>query len=329
MKNGKTKIADIAEALGISVISAGRALSGQSGVSEELRERVAGKAREMGYIKAKSNSDLNILVLHQKPYLQDSSNYSLKIQGIEGAIQKTGAAYDIEFVEKSKQESLTLPCKLSRKNCYDGLILIGDFIDEYIDLLKTKIKNLVLYTGYSPSCDYDSVWFNFNNGGYQQCAHLIQKGHRIIGFLGHSDEFKNHEKIHGVRAALEQHGLPVIHELFIYAEDNFEEKAMKLIERKPRPTAIICQWDYTAIQLIKLLYEKGIRVPEDLSVIGSGNTEMSTLSIPALTTLDLNIGYSCDRAVSLLIHRINNPEKPNENITINSKLVERDSVKAL
>ena len=76
------------------------------------------------------------------------------------------------------------------------------------------------------------------------------------------------------------------------------------------------------------MYEKGIKVPEDISVIGSGNTEMSSLSIPALTTLELNIEYSCEVAVELLLKRINKPDKPYENITINSILVERESVKS-
>jgi LacI family transcriptional regulator len=68
VKNDKTKIADIAKALGISIISVSRALSGQSGVSSELRDRIMEKAREMGYVRLKSSNDLNFLVLHQKPY---------------------------------------------------------------------------------------------------------------------------------------------------------------------------------------------------------------------------------------------------------------------
>ena len=59
-----------------------------------------------------------------------------------------------------------------------------DLIDEYVDFISTKIKNQVFYTGYSPSFDCDSVWYNFNNGGYKQCEYLIKKGHTKIGFLG-------------------------------------------------------------------------------------------------------------------------------------------------
>jgi len=326
LKMDKVKISDIAKALEISTISVSRALSGRVGVGEELRNKILNKAKEMGYFKEKTNDDIKILVLHQKPFVQDTSNYSHMVQGIEKAIQKVGSEYDLEFVDKDHQGELYLPYKLQRGIGFDGIIFIGRFNSKYVEFISSKVKNQVFYTGYSPSFDCDSVWYNFNNGGYKQCEYLIKKGHTKIGFLGNSSVYKNKEKVLGITSALEDYELSIKDEFFI-DEENFEEKMLDLINRKDRPTAIVCQWDYTAIKLIKFLYEKGIKVPEDISVIGSGNTEISSLSIPALTTLELNIDYACEVAVSLLFKRIRNPEKPYENITINSVLVERDSVK--
>jgi DNA-binding LacI/PurR family transcriptional regulator len=327
LKGDKVKISDIAKALEVSTISVSRALSGQVGVGEELRNKILNKAKEMGYFKEKANDDIKILVLHQKPFVQDTSNYSHMVQGIEKAIQKVRSEYDLEFVDKEHQEELYLPYKLQKGISFDGIIFIGRFNSNYVEFISSKVKNQVFYTGYSPSFDCDSVWYNFNNGGYKQCEYLIKKGHTKIGFLGNSSVYKNKEKVLGITSALEDYELPIKDEFFIY-EENFEEKMINLINNKNRPTAIVCQWDYTAIKFIKFLYEKGIKVPEDISVIGSGNTEMSSLSIPALTTLELNIDYACEVAVSLLFKRIRNPEKPYENITINSVLVERDSVKS-
>jgi LacI family transcriptional regulator len=99
MKNNKITINDIAETLGISTISVSRALSGQAGVSEELRGKIIGKAKDLGYVKTKNKEDINILVLHQRPYMQDNSNFSYKVQGIEKALQNIGAEYSVEFVE--------------------------------------------------------------------------------------------------------------------------------------------------------------------------------------------------------------------------------------
>lgn len=332
--NNKVTISDIAEALGISAISVSRALSGQSGVGKDLKDKILLKAKEMGYVKNKSKDNYKILILHQKPFLQDNSNFSYMVQGLEKALQRIEIDYAIEFIDKDKQNRMELPYRLLKETDFDGIIFMGKFNKEYVNCLKEKVSNHLFYTGYSPSYDVDSVWFNFNNGGYKQCEYLIKNGHKNIGFIGcNSSMFKNKEKLLGITSALEDYNLPVNQEFFLYFEDNFDEvlekKIMKLLLSIRKPSAIICQWDMIALKLIKLLYKNGIRVPEDISIISSGNTEMSSLSFPSLTTLDLNIEYSCDAAIELLIKRINNPNKPYENLTINSRLIERDSVASL
>lgn len=322
----KITISDIAKNMGISSISVSRALSGQSGVGEDLRNRIIEKAKELGYYRSKAKESIKILVLHQRPFVQDSSNYSYMVQGIEKALQKIGCEYDLEFVDKDRQENLCIPDKFEKNITYNGIIFIGKFNSDYVNYISEKVKNQVFYTGYSPAFDCDSVWYNFNNGGYKQCEYLIKNGHKSIGFLGNSSVYKNKEKVLGITSALEDYGLQYVDDFFVY-EENFQEKIKALISRSDHPTAIICQWDYVAIKLIKFLYEINVRVPEDMSIIASGNTDISALSIPALTTLDMNIEYACKVAVELILKRINNPDKPYENIAINSVLIERESIK--
>lgn len=329
MKNKKSNISDIAKELNISTMSVSRALTGNTGISDELRNKIIEKAREMGYTKHKINKTMNILVLHQKPFLHDRSNFSGMVQGIEKAIQNTQVEYSIEFVDKVNQDNMYLPIKLSKGINFDGVLFIGRFNDQYAKYLKQKISNQVFYAGYSPSYDYDCVWFNFNNGGYKQCEYLIRNGHRNIGFLGNADVYRNRERIIGITSALEDYSIPIHEEFYLNSDIDFEKSVSDLLSKKDRPTAIICQLDSIAIKLINFLRENGILVPKDISVIGSGNTEMATLSLPPLTTLDLNIQYSCEAAVELLLKRISNPDKPNENIAINSTLVERATVKSV
>ncbi|MBU3190363.1 LacI family transcriptional regulator [Clostridium bowmanii] len=332
--SNKITISDIAFALDISAISVSRALSGKIGVGEELREKIMLKAKEMGYIKSIKKNSYKILVLHQRPLTHDNSNFAYMIQGMQRALQNMDISYHTEFVDKNNQDEMKPPLKLLKENSFNGIIFIGRFNDDYIGFLKQKIRNHIFYTGYSPSCDVDSVWFNFNNGGYKQCEYLIKKGHVDIGFLGRrSILFRNKEKVLGITSALEDYKIPIRSEFFTYIEEDFEENfeisVMKLLIAKDRPSAIICQGDFIAVKLINLLYKKGIKVPEDISIISSGNTEMASLTLPTLTTLDLNIEYSCEIAVELLLKRINNPEKPCESITINSNLIIRESVKCL
>jgi Transcriptional regulators len=328
VKPEKTKMSDIAKALNISTISVSRALAGQDGVSEELRSKILLKAGEMGYLKPKGLSDHRILVLHQKPFVQDNSNYSFMIQGIEKALQSAGCEYDVEFVRRESQ-GRQLPNKMLKGAGYDGILFIGKFETDYVKFVTQKIESFVIYTGYSPEGNYDAVWYNFNNAGYRQCEYLIQKGHRAIGYLGNSSGYVSREKVLGIQSALEDRRIPAEEAFFIYAEDEFREKILELFKGEKIPTAIICQWDYTAVKLIKYLHDMGLSVPDDISVIGSGNTEMSSLCIPALTTLELYIDYACETAVELLFKKIGRPEKPGETVLINSTLIERDSVRSI
>ncbi len=327
MKNGKIKLSDIADALGISTISVSRALSGQEGVSDELRDKVLKKADEMGYLRTKSPGHIRVLVLHQKPFIQDNSNFSHVMQGIEKALQDAGCEHDMEFTDKTAQGKLSLPNKLQKGLLYDGLILVGGFENSYMDFITGKISNYVCFTGYSPSKDCDGIWYNFNNSAYRQCEYLIKKGHKRIGYVGNNRGYVSKEKVLGIVTALEDNNLAAREEFFVYSDD-YEEKVYNLIKTKGGPTAFICQWDYTAMKLIKYLHDNGVKVPENISVMGHGNTEMSALCIPALTTMELHIEYACESSVALLLKRLKRPDKPKENILINCTLIERDSVGA-
>ena len=331
MKNEKITIADIAGALGISTVSISRALTGQPGVSEELKRKIIAKAKEMGYAKAKKNGQFRILVLYQQLYNHpaDSSNLGHKLQGIERALQNAHVHYNLEFVAAAAHDSGAIPYNLAQGFLFDGVILIGRFSRQYARLIRQKIDHLLFFTGYSPAYEFDCVWYNFNNAGYKIAEYLIQKNHRQIAFVGDTKLFRNTERLFGISAALAEYELALRQEFLVDTGADYLQRVRELLGGKTPPTALICDYDFTAFELLKLLHEENIRVPQDVSIIGSGNTEMAALSIPALTTLDLNIEYSCAVAVATLLKRIAHPELPYENISILSKLIERDSVRAL
>lgn len=327
MKTGKPTMSDIARELGISTISVSRALAGQDGVSGELRSLIRQKADEMGYFRAKGPLHPRVLVLHQKPIIQDNSNFSHIIQGVENALQDADCEYDMELEDKSSQGELRLPGRVLKGSRYDGAVLIGNFDRPYVEFLGAEIRHLVSLTGYTPAKGGDSVWYNFSAGAYRQCEYLIRQGHRKIAYLGNNRTFASQQKALGIRMALEDHGLPAEDAFFVYSEEDFESQVFPRIPAGQGPTAVICQKDYTAVKLLQFLHRRGIRVPEDVSVVGYGNTEMSALCIPALTTMELHIGYACETAVALLLKRLDRPDKPDESIRIDSTLIERDSVR--
>jgi LacI family transcriptional regulator len=327
LTNKKVTITDIANTLDISIVSVSRALTGQPGISSELKQKIIDRAQAMGYIKNKKSATVNILVLHQKPYQLDNSNSSLILQGVEKALQTANLDYQMEFVAKPAQEKLALPYKLAKGAQFDGVIYVSRFALEYYRYIHQFIKNQVLLTGYSPAYDADIVRFNFNHAGYQQCRYLIQKGHTQIGFCGKQGLFRNQERLLGIQTALNDSHIAINRALFIDWDEDYPAKLSELIIAQKLPTAFICDFDFTAIELIKLLHKHNIAVPEDISIIGWGNTEIANLTIPALTTWDLNIEYAGEVTVDTLLQRINQPDQPYRTIGILSRLVERDSVK--
>lgn len=327
MNNDKITISSIATSLGVSNMSVSRALSGQTGVSDNLRNKILEKAKELNYIKCKKNTDINILILHARPLLDDGSNYNRRVQGIEKLLQKMNIEYSLQYVDKENQDKFSLPYKLSKGLHYDGIILLGKFNSKYVDFMGKKFNNLVIFAGYSPCYDYDSVWFNFNNSGYKQCEYLIKNGHKDIAYIGDMSSFRNKEILLGITTALEDYKISVQQNFFIDMRESYKDKITDLINSSNRPTAIICAVDTAALELIGIFHNIGIRVPEDISLISTGNTEMSTLAVPKLTSMALNNEYSCELVVNLLIKRINYSSKPKENIAVNPTLIERASVK--
>lgn len=329
MKNSGPNMADIAKTLGISAISVSRALAGQQGVGDELRARVLRKAEEMGYLRQRGGEISRLLLLHQKPYLQDNSNFSRIIQGMENALQAENGVYDTEFIDKPKQESLLLPQKVEAGSRYGGVIFIGGFEKSYIDFICARISACVCFGGYSPARNRDSVWYDFAAAGYEQCGILVAGGHRKIGFLGGGRSYSNREKALGVKIALEENGLAVDEAWFVYSEEELQEKLLARLKAGEGPTGFVCQWDYIAVRLIRLLHENGVEVPRDISVTGQGNTEISSLCIPALTTLDPEIDYACASAVKLIQKRMADPLKPVETVLVRPTAIKRDSVRII
>lgn len=324
---GKMTIASLAEILNVSPISVSRALSGQPGVGDELRKKIKDKARELGYKKSKNIDNVSILLLIRNKYVDDNSNFSYMVHGLENYLKSYGAKFSMEFIEKEKQENMELPYNLERKNKFDGVIMIGVFRDNYVNLVKKKISNLVSFNHYSYQVDCNYVYFNYNRTGFKAADYLIGKGHKRIGFLGTEGLFSNPQRFLGFRIALEIHGIELIERYIINKREEIEERVKEFIINKDLPTALICDSDNTAMKIIKILHDNKITVPDQVSVMGIGNTSISSMCIPELTTFDLNIQFACENAVRVLLGQLSDNPGPNRATYIDTTLIERQSVK--
>ncbi len=325
----KVTIADIAQELSLSPVTISRALSGQPGVSSKLKAQILEKAKEMGYSRPQKGEPYKILVLYYKETpVQEASNLARMEQSIEKTLQEAGTDYFAEFIDSQAQKELKVPYHMTKSAAFDGVIFVGRFDPEYEKLIAKTAGSIVSFTGHSNSSEYDCVGFNIHNTGYKQCRYLIENGHRKIGFVSAGGR-KNRDRLLGISTALEDYGISKREDSLFALELGHLDSISALFNAGQLPTAFVCDSDYTAMCFVQELFRLGLRIPDDISVIGSGNNEYATLSLTPLTTLDLNIEYCCELAVTTLIKRMERCDKPFESIEVISRLIERDSVKKL
>jgi len=328
-KNQKVTINMIAELLDVSAITVSRALANQPGVSDELRQRIIDKAKELGYKRCKPNAKTSILFLIRRRYVADHSNFSHLVEGIEANAAKHCSELTIEFVDSEKQQSLTLPQNLSRGKRFDGVILLGKFEDQYAEKVLDAVPNMVMINGGYDTLKCSYIYYNFSRIGYMAAAYLISKGHTKIGFIGSEPSYSRELRYFGITRALAEHDLNLNPQHVLNSRVDFEEQVKELIDGNNLPTAFICQSDRSALRLIKILHQNEIHVPKDTSVIGSGNSEMSSISIPALTTFETNIPEVCEIAVTTLLDQINGTSEIGRTIYVEVELIERESVRSI
>lgn len=328
-KKGKVTISQIAELLDVSSITVSRALANQPGVSDELRQTIIAKAKELGYKRCKSCQKASILLLIRHRYTADHSNFSQLVEGVQAEVHQKGSDLTIEFVEAEKQHQLILPNSLTKGQRFDGVILLGKFEDQYAHKVQQIVPSLVIINGGNDTLRCNYIYFNYSRIGYLAAEHLIKKGHTRIGYIGLDQSHSCEWKYYGMLSALAKHGMTVDDRFVLNSKDDLTGRLESLVTAGELPTAFICQSDRIALKLIKMLHEYQIAVPDQVSVIGSGNSEMSTISIPELTTFETNIPTVCQLAVATLFDQINGKVQVCRTIYVDAELVERDSVRDL
>jgi LacI family transcriptional regulator len=170
-------------------------------------------------------------------------------------------------------------------------------------------------------------------GGRLATAHLLELGHRRIGMLtGRPDLQSAQLREHGYRQALTEAGVPVDHsiiEVGAYDPEIAVAAARRLISAAERPTAVFAANDISAIATIEAAIQLGMRVPDDLSVVGFDNVPESALCTPPLTTVDQPIREMGRRAIGELVRLIQGEQPESRHLTLQTNLVVRQSARAI
>lgn len=328
-KHGRVTIGDVAEQAGVSVATVSKVINDRYGVAENTSARVRAVIDDLGYhaslvgqsLRSRRTNVIAVLVRDLEPFSAEL------LKGVARGIRDTG--YELVVFSGCGQAADQAGWEkryLSRISgtLADGAILVtpGSIDETYGTPVVAVDHNVQSST--LPTVDSENL-----KGAVAATEYLLGLGHRRIGFLaGRHDLESATLRERGYREALLTAGVQVDESLVQvggYDAATAAEPARRLLELDPHPTAIFAANDVTALETIAVARSLGLRVPEDLSVVGFDNVPESALADPQLTTVEQPIQQMGREAVRLLVELIKDPLQPAARVILPTRLVVRQS----
>lgn len=336
MDMGRVRLVDIAEKVGVSSVTVHNALSGQKGVSDEMRERILKAAKEMGYKQEAAarkkepgtQAFWKIGVIIAENYLAHYSTYYWKMYQELSLIATEKQCYTtIEVLKKeAEKRTLELP-NIVKNDGIDGLIIIGEIDKGYVRHLKKSFPKPVIFLDfYDNEIAKDAVIADNFQGMYQMTELLFAQGFREIGFIGSIYATSSiMDRYCGFLKSVMQHRVSVPEEWVIEDRDELGQVGFELPRRLPQ--AFACNCDLVAGLLITQLKELGYRVPEDISVTGYDNFLQPGFADMRITTYEINTKTMAKVAVDKLLKQLKNPDRGHSPEIISGRMILKSSVK--
>jgi DNA-binding LacI/PurR family transcriptional regulator len=347
---GSVTLKDIAREAHVSIGTVSRVFNNHLNVTEEVRQRVLKAATQLGYFGS-GGSDArfheNNRAVKEVGFLFNYAStdgvvanpfWSHILHGVESEASKLNIKITYRSISSIQHTLDTLLTTLYEMKL-GGVLLVGPAETDTIRVIQETGLPLVLVDNYLPGT---SAVLGDNFGGARSAVeYLISKGHRQIAFISgpvHEGPrpvnkiYTIERRAEGYRMALMDAGLPVSYELYesaeLYAEDGYRACQRLLARHKPF-TAIFCANDAIAIGAMKALREAGLRIPDDVSLIGFDDIDMVEHLSPALTTVRVAKEVMGAVAIKRLLAQMNDPDPVGVSSVVDVELIIRDSVKQL
>ncbi len=331
---------DVARVAGVSRATVSYVINGRAdgrvSTTEETRQRVLLAVEQLDYqpdasaqsLRLGKTGTIGVLIpdMHNPHYWQI-------VYGVEEEARARG--YDL-FLSSTAldpdRELGSMRALLQRR--IDGLVLLLTFRnpgDEAVAALIRQRSPVVLVGGKddAPDLSLDVVEPDHGTGAIALMAHLLALGHRRIGLVhGVAAPHLAAERMAAYARMLRAAGVEpdetLIQRCGPSLPDGYEA-ALRLLDRSPRPTAIVAINDYLALGVLRAAADRGLRVPADLSVAGFDDIEITPYLCPALTTVRVNAEELGRRALRLVLERIHDAQRPPQHVRIPAALVSRES----
>ncbi|MNP02584.1 HTH-type transcriptional repressor PurR [compost metagenome] len=330
-----TTIYDIAKKTGYSPTTVSKVFNNYSDVRKQTRQIILQAAEELGYLPnahartltTKKSWTIGVLFVESSGIGMRHPFFSAVIESFKQIAVDKG--YALMFISKDvggKQSGYLENCRIRG---VDGVVVVlSDYEDPYfIELLDSDIPCVVL--------DYETsqahtVYSDNLEGSFQAVEYLHSLGHRRIAHIsGGMNTFAGTKRAQGYELAmaklkLEQRDSYVVHSGYFSIESGYAAM-MELLDVEDIPTAVFAAGDHLALGAMIAAKERGLRIPEDLSILGFDNIDLSQYITPALTTIGQDATLMGSEAAQMLIRSIDDPTLTLDSLVLPVKLVVRDS----
>lgn len=338
MISSGVRLQDVADLAGVSIGTASQALNNKPNVAPETRARVIDAARSLGYPVRGSVTEasspvevVGMLTKHDFGHAPEVNPFYTHVQlGVENECREHNISLMYANIEVDPSNHPVMWPSMLNEQRIDGLLLVGTFIDDTVGFLRRRLDlPTVLIDSYAPQHPFDSVVIDNIPGAAAAVEYLIEQGHRDIGLIGSNPNSPPSilDRRQGFRSVLERHGLSLD-----YVENSptnqtaSQMAAKRLLERAPSVTAIFACNDVCAMGVLGAARELGLVVPDDLSVMGFDNIDITSVITPALTTVHVHKTWLGALGVRQLLQRTREPRQPRVTVCVSTELVVRDSV---
>jgi LacI family transcriptional regulator len=337
------RIKDIAKLAEVSPATVSLVLNDKPGVGEETRARIRRIAKELDYQAPKpaetaSSASDTICFLHiarhghtvNRDHDVFIADY---IEGLGQAAKAEGLSLQIFTFKTTPVDKIV---ETAREQDARGIVILGtelSFTDAAA--FSSLDKPLVFIDTFHEFLPFDYVDMNNEDSIFTLVAHLAERGHRKIGYIKSSVETRNFKlREDGFRASMKRLALEVDDRTVFAVDSTFhgahEDMAAHLAAGVELPTALVCANDIIACGCLRAFKEAGLRVPEDLSLVGFDDLPLSSVVDPQLTTIQVSKAQIGRMAVRLLTDRLRGQaDSPPVKVVISGRLVQRQSVRDL
>ncbi len=328
-------IKDIAAKAGVSHTTVSRAMNDSPLISLETKERIKQIAQEMNYVPNLSAKGLVTVHSYNVGVFFSSLIHATSADFIYTMIKTIGQGIHAPYnVVVNGLDTISENCSVGPSN-FDGIILVSQFDSDEAFIQNTKEKGipLVVINRKTMVPGIQNLYCDETSGVAKAVEFLWQKGHRDIGYIeGDRESASNMRRKMGYEQQMKLQGAAINPEWVRQGDFSVEsgyQQANELMKLEKLPTAVICASDAMAIGAMRGFAENGLKVPEDISVIGFDNGILADFSLPSLTSIGRPLEKMGFAAAEILMKMLSDHPAEELRICYDTTLYPKESVKVM